>query len=306
MKTATDTAASALSAIFDRAFLARLERLHLIAKRSAAGPSAGRRRARRIGDGLEFANHRAYCPGDDIRFVDWPYFARMEKLLLRMFHEHSEADVTILLDRSASMTPAGRTEKFDYARRAAAALAHVAIGGPQHVNILPFSDRLSPGMSASRNRAQVLDVLRFLTAVETTGSTRLADCAGQFARRAAAPATVLIISDLLDCAEQLPDALAQLKIRGHDVTVLHMYEPEDVQPELVGPMLLTQAEGTGRLSINVTPELLRSYNIQWNEFCRQCEAHCAARGAVYVPACTAVSFDRLILYTLREAGVLGT
>ncbi|MCK4601697.1 MAG: DUF58 domain-containing protein, partial [Phycisphaerae bacterium] len=113
---------------FDEAFLARLERLHLIAKRMAARGPSGPRRSRRLGDGLEFADHRAYAPGDDIRFIDWPYYARMERLLLRLFHEHSESDVAILFDASASMAPGGVMEKFDYARRAAAALAYVAMG----------------------------------------------------------------------------------------------------------------------------------------------------------------------------------
>ena len=307
MKTATDTPAqTGEKDLFDQAFLARLERLHMIAKRTLTGPQAGMRRSKRIGDGLEFADHRDYAPGDDVRFVDWPYFARMEKLLLRMFHEHSEADVTILFDRSDSMTPAGDNAKFDYARRTAAALAYVAMGGPQHVNIVPFSDRLSVGMTASRNRSQVLEVLRFLTAVETTGGTQLAQCAEQFAKKVTSPGTVLILSDLLDCAEQLPDTLAHLKLHGHDVAVLHLHTPQDAQPQLVGPMLLTQAEGVGRLSINVTPELIESYRTQWDDFCSACEASCVARESIYVSACTDVPFDQLILHTLRAAGVLGT
>ena len=75
-------AVGAKSALFDEEFLAGLRRLHLIAKHVSARGGAGRRRSRRMGDGLEFADHRAYAPGDDIRFIDWPYFARMEKLLL--------------------------------------------------------------------------------------------------------------------------------------------------------------------------------------------------------------------------------
>ncbi|RPI63335.1 MAG: DUF58 domain-containing protein, partial [Planctomycetaceae bacterium] len=76
-------------AFVDERFLARLERLALIAKRLAA-QGVGPRRSRRLGDGLEFADHRDYSPGDDPRFIDWPYYARMEKLLLRLFHEHGE------------------------------------------------------------------------------------------------------------------------------------------------------------------------------------------------------------------------
>ena len=123
---------------FDEGFLARLERLHLAGKHVAARERGGSRRSRRVGDGLEFADHRAYAPGDDVRFIDWPYYARMEKLLLRLFHEHSESEVGILLDASGSMAPAGSREKFHYALRAAAALTFVAMGGLERVVIVPF------------------------------------------------------------------------------------------------------------------------------------------------------------------------
>ena len=96
--------------LFDKQFLARLQQLHLIAKRLTARGAGGARRSRRIGDGLEFADHRSYEAGDDIRFIDWPYYARMEKLLLRLFHQRNEADVIILLDVSASMAPGGAVD----------------------------------------------------------------------------------------------------------------------------------------------------------------------------------------------------
>src|SRR5512140_2366958 len=95
----------------DEDFLARLERLHLVAKHVASRWSAGQRRSHRMGDGLEFADHRDYAGGDDIRFIDWPFYARMEKLLLRLFHEHSESDVAIMLDASGSMSPGAAVEK---------------------------------------------------------------------------------------------------------------------------------------------------------------------------------------------------
>ena len=293
---------------FDREFLARLEQLHLIAKRLSARPAAGRQRSRRMGDGLEFADHRAYAAGDDIRFIDWPYFARMEKLLLRMFHEHSEADVAILLDCSASMAPPGRAsgpEKFQYARRAAAALAYVAMGSGQRVILQPFADRPGPRMHTGRNRAQVLEVLTFLRGLSAGGTTDLAGCAEQFARRAAAPAAVLIISDLLDCPRQLADALAQLRLAGHDVTVLHLLSPHDAEPQLAGPVLLRQAETGCEMNLHVSDELLESYRARWDEFTGGCRAACRAREATYVAARTDLPFEKLILHTLRAAGVLG-
>ncbi len=289
---------------FDEAFLARLERLHLISKRTRR-PTSGARRSRRMGDGLEFADHRAYAPGDDIRFIDWPYFARMEKLLLRMFHQHSDADVTILLDISTSMAPAGRCQKFDYARRAAAALAYVAMGSLERVTLIPFADKLGRAMQTARSRAQVLQVMDFLVALRPTGGTQLSRCAIEFTRRASSGGTVLLLSDLLDCADQLSQALARLRLCGHEVAVLHLFARQDASPDLAGPMLLKQAEKQTQLSADVTDDLLASYRARWAKFQRECEMACLARESIYVSACTDVPFDKLILETLRRAGILG-
>ena len=115
--------------LFDDEFLRRLQRLGLLAKRiNAAAPAAGQRRGPRLGDGLEFADHRAYAPGDDLRFLDWHYYARMEKFLLRLFHEQAEGSVTLMLDCSASMGLGAEAPKFDYARRMTAALAYEETG----------------------------------------------------------------------------------------------------------------------------------------------------------------------------------
>jgi len=298
-------AVGAKNVLFDDEFLAGLRRLHLIAKHVSAGSGAGRRRSRRMGDGLEFADHRAYAPGDDIRFIDWPYFARMEKLLLRLFHEHSESEVTVLLDASASMAPGGRTEKFDYARRVAAALAYVAMGSLERVGLVPFSETPRLAMRTTRNREQILEVLEFLSEIQPGGRTDLAGCAEWFVRRHRAPGTVIIISDLLDSGEALDEALARLRTRGDDVTVMQVYSPDDTSPRLDGPALLSHAETHQRLSVPGGREVLESYRRRWMRFRRACERTTVARGALYAAAPADVPFEKLLLHTLTRIGVLG-
>jgi len=290
--------------LFDEEFLARLQRLHLIAKRLTARGASGSRRSRRLGDGLEFADHRFYAPGDDIRFVDWPYYARMERLLLRLFHERSEADVAILLDVSASMAPGGTTEKFDYACRAAAALAFVAMGGLERVIVRPFAAEPAQPLRTGRNRGQILDVLGFLAALQPGGRTDLRRGVQALAGQMDAPATVLVLSDLLDCAEGLSDALSELRGRGCDVTVLHLYSPLDASPELAGPLRLQQAETGETMVLHVTDEVRASYRLRWEKFAAGLARTAASRGATYVAAASNVPFEQLVLQTLRRAGVL--
>jgi len=289
---------------FDEEFLERLQRLHLIAKRLTARGTRGTRRSRRLGDGLEFADHRSYAPGDDVRFVDWPYYARMEKLLLRLFHERSEADVVILLDVSASMAPGGAMEKFNYARRAAAALAFVAMGGLERVIVQPFADEPGERLRTGRNRGQILEVLDFLAALQPAGRTELRHCVERLARKSDAAATVLLLSDLLDCGEELSDSLAVLRAGGDEVTILHVYSPLDAAPELAGPILLQQAETDETLALDLTEELCRSYRERWQEFCAGLERTALSRGTTYVAAASDVPFEQLVLHALRRAGVL--
>lgn len=289
---------------FDEEFLARLQRLHLIAKRVKTRGQAGTRPSRRLGDGLEFADHRSYATGDDIRFVDWPYYARMEKLLLRLFHERSEAEVVILLDVSASMAPGGVMEKFDYARRVAAALAFVAMGGLERVVVQPFAGELRSPLRTGRDRGQILEVLEFLSALVPGGPTDLARCADRLVRQLRDAATVLLVSDLLDCGDALSDALGFLRGRGCEVTVLHVYSPQEADPLLTGAVRLQQAETRETMSLHVTDRVRESYRGRWHAFCAALARAALARGAVYVAAGSDVPFERLVLHALRRAGVL--
>ncbi len=290
--------------LFGDEFLRRLQQLGLIAKRiSTTSAASGQRRSRRLGDGLEFADHRAYAPGDDIRFLDWPYYARMERMLLRLFHEHSEGAVTILLDCSASMG-LGEVAKFDYARRTAAALAYVAMCSLDRVRLLPFSDGLGEGMQTGRNRGQILQVLEYLEALALAGRTDLAGATGEFVRRYAETGTVFLVSDLLDCQDDLSDALASMRQRKDQVLVLHVTDACDSDPALSGPVQLAAVETAGRRSLHVTEEILASYADQWRQFVAGTERTCLTRGAIYVQAPTSAPFDRLVMQTLAKAGVL--
>lgn len=294
--------------LFDERFLARLEQLHLLAKRLSSRGVAGGRRSRRLGDGLEFADHRDYAAGDDVRFIDWPYYARMEKLLLRMFHEHSDSDVVILLDCSASMAACGdegpgETCKFDYARRTAAALAYVAMGSLERVTCVPFSAELGTPLRTGRNRGQILDVLDYLVELQAAGQTDLVRCVDMALHQFEPQGTIVILSDLLDSGEALRPALTALHRRCEPV-VIQIYSPQDAKGLLEGPVELHQAETGAEMAVDVTGELLASYRQQWEKYRSACERSCLACAATYVAAPTDAPFDQLVLQTLRRAGVL--
>ncbi len=291
--------------LFDEAFIARLERLRLVAKRMVAAGQGGSRRSLRMGDGQEFADHRDYAPGDDVRFVDWPYYARMEKLLLRLFHEHSDARVAILLDVSGSMN-AGQDggEKLNYALRTAAALAFVAMAGLDRVALQPFADDLRNPMNCGRDQSQLLSVLEYLSQLQAGGRTDLGQCLHRFARASEAPGTALIITDLLDCSEDLSDGLALLAGRNWQTTLVHLVSPADAEPPIEGASELESAETGDRMTVDVTPDLRHAYRRTFEDLIAGARRTCSSRGATYVSARTDQPFERLVLHTLRRSRVL--
>jgi uncharacterized protein (DUF58 family) len=227
----------------------------------------------------------------------------MERLLLRLFHEHREGEIAILIDRSASMGVGGPA-KFNYARAAAAALAYVAMAGLDRVLAIPLADTLEPPLRLGRDRRRIFDLLDFLQSLRPLGRTRLLEASNLLAARHPSVCGVLLISDLLDCRADLSDALVRLGAARRDVAVIHVCSPYDARPEAKGSILLEAAEDSARLAVDVTPEVLAGYAAEFSVFCTDCQHACLSRSALYAAAPTDLPFESLVLETLLHASVL--
>src|SRR5689334_2160020 len=151
--------------LLDPAFLRKLERLRIQARRAFPGQMRGERRSTRRGASVEFADFRKYEAGDDFRHVDWNIYARLERLMLRQFVEEEDVRIDILVDQSQSMRFGEPRSKFDFARRAAAALTFLGISSLDRVGVAAFDSSLRERMKAQRGRGHLLNVLRFLDAL---------------------------------------------------------------------------------------------------------------------------------------------
>jgi uncharacterized protein (DUF58 family) len=286
-------------ALVDASFLDRLEGLRLLSKRHGQHRGASDTPSKSMGDGLEFADHRSYQRGDDVRFVDWAYYARMEQLLVRLFHEHSQPNISILIDRSASMT-AGGSARFDHALRIAAALAFVAMGSGATVQLIGFSDRLDPPFVAGRDPQQILSILDFLAGLSTQNSTDLATCCASFNHQFSRCDTVLVISDFLDVAPPLQSALLPLHDRHRHVLGIHVFAPSDADPTFRGTVELTHAETQQRTSLHVTESVRDAYRTAWDAFVADLDTALSGVGGTVIPAACDEPFEQLILHTLQH------
>ena len=127
--------------LFDASFLRRVEHLSLLARRMATSGQRAQRRSKKIGSGIEFADHRDYTPGDDPRYLDWKLYGRTERLLLRQYEEEEDLSVYFLLDRSSSMgmAPEGQLTLFERALQVSAALSYISLSNLDRVAVVPFS-----------------------------------------------------------------------------------------------------------------------------------------------------------------------
>ena len=151
---------------FGSDFLAQLERLALVSRRAFRGSVKGERRSPRRGHSVEFADYRAYGIGDDLRYVDWNVYGRLDRLHVKLFVDEEDLCLHLLVDASASMA-FGRPTKLEYAVRLAAALGFVGLVNHERVGVGVLRDRVVEGWPPTRGRTQLLGLVDFLAAVES-------------------------------------------------------------------------------------------------------------------------------------------
>ncbi|MEN3009970.1 MAG: DUF58 domain-containing protein [Candidatus Bipolaricaulaceae bacterium] len=239
-----------------------LRRARLSLRRAWAHAPGGHL-SRRAGASLEFADHRPYQPGDDLRLIDWAVYARHRKLVTKVFSREVEAPLYVLLDRSASMGLGG---KLLFARRLAAALLFLAFRGGDRFGVYPFAGEPEGLGRPRRGRAALVQAFRSLLGLAPAGRTDLGRALGAWAERAWEPGVCLVLSDFL--APGLREGLAALRAGRHAVAAVQILAPEDLRPPLLGEVRLVDAEeGRGRPAI-VGPAARRAYqeNLRrWNE-----------------------------------------
>src|SRR5436853_5103675 len=153
-------------------FLHRLEQLELVSRKIFAGRMKGERLSKRKGQSVEFADYRNYVVGDDLRFLDWNLFARLDRLFIRLFMEEEDLHFYILLDNSLSMD-FGSPTKLHYAKQVAAALGFIGLVNLDRVVIEAFNDRLVQSLPPVRGRRSLWRMMDFLTKLEPAGPSDL-------------------------------------------------------------------------------------------------------------------------------------
>jgi uncharacterized protein (DUF58 family) len=177
--------------------LAQLERLELVSRKIFRGRIKGERRSLRKGQSVEFADFRCYVPGDDLRFVDWNTYARLDRLFLKLFLEEEDLHFYALLDASESMN-FGTPTKLEFAKRLAAALGFIGLIRSDRVKIETFGQPASQPGPSLRGRQSVWRLLDYLAAIEPMETTSLSTGIKNFCMRNSGRGIVVVLSDMMD------------------------------------------------------------------------------------------------------------
>lgn len=282
-------------------FLRKLEQLSIVSKKVFSGQLKGERRSSRRGTSVEFADFRNYTLGDDLRYIDWNTFARLEKLFLKLFVEEEDLHVYMLVDGSQSMAY-GSPPKLEYAKRVAAALGYIGLTNFDRVGATILTDRMRHHLPPVRGKQQVFSFFDFLEKADAGGQTSLAASLKEYALRTRRPGVAILMSDFFD--PEWETGLKALLHRKFQVTVIHVLDRTEVRPDYLGDLKLIDCETGEEREITVSGSLLREYQRAVDRFCGGIQETCRRYGADYLQAITDQPFEDLVLRWLRSAGLV--
>jgi uncharacterized protein (DUF58 family) len=283
---------------FDADFLAKIERLRLVAKRLTWAGAKGEHASARKGFSLEFSDYRRYQHGDDLRYVDWNVYRRLERLLLKVFTAEEEMNVYLLVDTSHSMAE-GTPRKIDYARRVAAALGYIGLKNLDRVGGASFSSVLHKPLTLGRGRKQILSLFNFLSKLSCNGTTDLRASVHAFTTLFPHPGLVIVVSDLFDPAGWRV-GFEELAGKRYQLLVIHVLDEQEMNPKPLGDVALRDVERGEERRLFLDLELVRRFQQELQAYFHEIEAVCAGRHIDYLRVTTQTPIDDFVLQTLRQ------
>ena len=285
--------------------LAGISSLDLLAKTVVDGFVAGLHRSPDFGFSQEFAEYRAYVPGDDLRHVDWNLFARTERCYLKRYRGETNTQVTVLLDASNSMQyTSGPPTKMDYARFIAASLFYLAIHNQRDAaGLIVFDEDVREYIRPSTRPGQLARLFAGLERAVPRATTDLAKPLRHFQNLLHRRGIVILISDFYEEPEKTVRSIAPLRFRGNEIVLLHILDPQEIRPELRGSALLVDLETDRR--IEVIPEYARTtYRAKIDTHIEELRSRAQGAGMDYQLLVTSEPLDRALrgYLSLRQAG----
>jgi uncharacterized protein (DUF58 family) len=282
--------------------MARLERLELVSRKIFRGRMKGERRSPRRGQSVEFADFRNYVAGDDLRFVDWNTYARLDRLFLKLYLEEEDLHFYTLLDASPSMA-FGDPSKLFYAKQLAAALGFIGLARSDRVKVETLGQPASNPSPVLRGKRSLWRMLEHIETIDGSETATMDEGVRNFCLRNSGRGICVFISDMLD-KNGFDSALRRLVAQRMDVFVIHLMSQEELDPSLTGDLRLVDSEDGDVAEVTISAPLLKRYHETLNAFVGSVRDFCNRRGVSYMLVNNEVPVERLITEYLVKRGLV--
>lgn len=281
--------------LVDPAFFSRLDNLELRARGIVEGFMHGLHRSPFVGFSVEFASHREYAQGDDLRHVNWKLYARTKRLYVKEFDAETNMNLHLLVDISGSMECAntGRS-KLSYGTTLAAALAHLALKQHDAVGITLFADEVVAHLDPRAKPHQLDEILAAIANTKARPKSDASRALHQAAELCRHRGMVVVISDFFDDLEAIKRGLDQLRYRQHEVIAFQIWDPWERDLPLDGNICFSDLET--REEITTHAEGIReNYLVAINHWRAELQRECLNRGVDHIEMTTDDALDKALL-----------
>lgn len=305
LRTQNPTRPKSVEDLLDASLLARLNGVDVASRKVFAGKLKGERRSKRRGQSIEFADHRHYVVGDDLRHIDWNLYGRLDRLFLKLFLEEEDLSLHIVLDASASHD-CGEPSKFLFMQKLAAALAYIGLVNLNRVALTAVGGASGETLSTIRDmrgRRRFQDAVRWICSVEPGGDAPFTEAAKRIALTRRGKGVMVLLSDFF-IKEGYETALRLLVGRGYDLFAIQVLSPQEIDPTLGGDLRLKDIEDGDTAEVTISAPLLKRYRENLAAYREQLHAFCARRDITQMTVRSDTPIDTLVLEYLRKRGLL--
>lgn len=276
----------------DPKVLNKISNLELKARLIVEGYISGLHKSPYHGYSVEFAQHREYVPGDDIRHIDWKVYAKSDRYYIKEYEEETNLVSYCVLDSSASMQYKSEAlSKYDYACHIAASIAYLILQQQDSIGLCTFDDTLQKVLPASSNPMYLKDIVHAMASYEPADKTNMGNVLQNLAGRIRRRGLIMILSDFFDDIENILSGIRNLRHRKHDIIVFHIMDNDEVEFPL---QRMTKFEGLENIDLKIlaNPRALRNaYIKEVKSFIRELKSGCIANRVDYVPLITNQNLD---------------
>ncbi len=292
--------------LIDSTLMAKLDQLDVVSRKIFQGKLQGERRSKKRGQSVEFADYRSYVPGDDLRYIDWNVYGRLDQLFLKLFLEEEDLSLYIVIDTSESMNY-GDPDKLIFCQQLAMSLGYIGLVNYNRVTIASLDENGVHRLPNLRGRRKTRQMGQWILDLEPSGSVDFESSMKTVALSREGRGVMVILSDFL-YKSGYEKGLRYLMGSGFDTYALQVFSPEEIDPvgtnALAGDLKLRDAEDGNIAEVTMSGALVKRYKENMNAYCASLREYCIRRSMIHMVLRTDMSMETLVLDYLRKRGLL--